>query len=355
MARIRITLGGDILPIRPMTPLPATAAPLFALAKTADFALANFEMPLTDRGTPVQKLLNIRAPAGIAPSIAALGFDAVTIANNHAVDYGWDGLADTRSGLEAAGIAVLGAGATRTEASRPLIRDVGGVRVGVVPFSCLTPTGMSASDARPGISALHVDTAYEIDPWYQMEEPGDPSVVKIRTSIRPADLLWALDLIAATRARCDVLIVTIHWGFGSGEDLAEYQEPLARQMIEAGADVIHGHHPHAVHGIGYHRGKPILYCAGTLVGQQVFLPASPQVIALWAGMSADGFLTQFEWSDGEIGPLVLTPTTLDADRMPIAAEGPSFAAIADRLARLSAPLGAVIRSVDGRLEAIPAP
>ena len=128
---------------------------------------------------------------------------------------------------------------------------------------------------------------------------------------------------------------------------------IALGLAEAGADIIHGHHPHAIHGIGYHSGKPILFSAGTLVGQQVFLPASPQVIALWAGMSPDGFLTQLSWSDGEIGPLVLTPTTLDADRMPVAAEGPAYAAIADRLTRLSAPLGGAIRSIDGRLEAVP--
>ena len=75
-----------------------------------------------------------------------------------------------------------------------------GRRVGIIAFSCLTPTGMAAAPDRPGISALHVETAYEIDPWYQMEEPGDPSVVRIRTRVRDADLAKAERLVSARRA-----------------------------------------------------------------------------------------------------------------------------------------------------------
>jgi poly-gamma-glutamate synthesis protein (capsule biosynthesis protein) len=112
-------------------------------------------------------------------------------------------------------------------------------------------------------------------------------------------------------------------------------------LIEAGADVIHGHHPHAVHPVGFHEGKPILYGLGTLVGQQVFLPAPASVQVLWAGMSPDGVLAELRLGDGE-ADLSLIPTTLDADRMPIQAQAEVFERIAARLARLSPPFGAAV-------------
>lgn len=346
MTSTSIALCGDILPTRRLVPPPRSAERVYALIRSADLSVGNFEMPLSDRGAPIQKLLNVRADPAIAADVPALGVRIVTLANNHAVDCGLEGLADTRDGLAAAGIDVVGFGGSRNDAAACAVKEVGGLRVGVIAFSCLTPTGMSAGDDRAGISPIHVVTAYEIDPWYQMEEPGDPSVVTVRTSVRPDDLSWATRRVAEAKARCDFLIVTIHWGFGSGETIADYQPPLARALIDAGADVIHGHHPHAIHGIGFHAGKPIFYSLGTLVGQQVFLEASEQVKTLWAGMSRDGYLVRLDCADGRLAAIHLTPTTMDADRLPVVAEGDAFDAIAARLQRLSAPLGALVRPAD---------
>ena len=69
---------------------------------------------------------------------------------------------------------------------------------------------------------------------YQMEEPGDPSVIRVRTEVAGDDLTFATGAVKAAKAACDVLAVTIHWGFGSGEELAEYQLPLARALVAAG-------------------------------------------------------------------------------------------------------------------------
>ena len=352
---IRIALSGDILPTLPLHSPPVTAEAIYRLVRGADLAVGNFEMATTDRGTRVQKLLNIRAPASVAADVPVLGFDVLTLANNHAVDYGWEGLADTRAGLTAGGIAVVGIGETRDIAAAPHFAVVNGRRVGVIAFSCLTPTGMSAADDRPGLSPIHVETSYEIDPWYQMEEPGDISVVKVRTRVRDDDLAWACAAVERARAQCDVLIVTIHWGFGSGEEIAEYQHPLGRALIDAGADIVHGHHPHAIHGIGFHLGKPIFFSAGTFIGQQVFLPAGAKVQALWAGMSPDGYLATLDWTGGGASSIRLHPTTLDAERLPMTAEGEIAARISERLARLSEPLGAIVRpAADGGLEVLPA-
>jgi poly-gamma-glutamate synthesis protein (capsule biosynthesis protein) len=246
---------------------------------------------------------------------------------------------------------VVGAGRNIDEAQKPDVATVAGTKIGVIAFSCLLPTGMAASPFRPGISPIHINTSYEVDPYYQMEEPGDISVVKVRTQARESDVTAATSAVKALRQRCDVVIVTIHWGFGSGEDLAEYQMPLARNLIDAGADIIHGHHPHAIHAVGFHRGKPILFSLGTLVGQQIFLDASPVVKKLWAGMSADGYVATITISNGAGIAVELTPTMLDADRLPLIAEGADFNRIRDRLVRLSALYGAVIEQHGATLRA----
>jgi poly-gamma-glutamate synthesis protein (capsule biosynthesis protein) len=344
---LTLCLTGDILPTRRLLDPPGSAQAVYDLLHAADLTIGNFEMPLTRQGAPLHKLLNIRAAPEIAADVPLLGVDVVTLANNHAVDYGWPGLRDTREALSRAGLAVIGVGEDRTAAMRPVLRDVAGVRVGVIAFSCLTPTGMGASTDRPGIAAIHVQTGYEIDPRYQMEEPGDPSVVRIRTAAHADDLAVAVAAVADLRMRCDILVVTIHWGFGSGEDLAEYQWPLGRALIEAGADVVHGHHPHAIHAVGLHRGKPILFSAGTLIGQQVFLDASPQVKSLWAGMSPDGYIAELHFAPGTPPRITLHSTTLDDARLPLLATGADAERITARLARLSAP-GATVQA-DGQV------
>ncbi len=339
-----LALTGDILPTRELSPVSEQVKRVLDVIRGADFALGNFEMPLTHANAAVEKLLNIKASPHIAPSLSVLGLDMVTVANNHAVDYGWEGLAQTVEVLKAQGLRVVGAGESVAEAMRPEVVTVGGKRIGVVAFSCLLPTGMAAAQNRPGISPIHVRTSYEIDPYYQMEEPGDMSVVRVRTEVKAADLDAAVSAVRALRARCDILVVTIHWGFGSGEEIAEYQVPLAHRLVEAGADIIHGHHPHAVHGIGFHQGRPILFSPGTLVGQQVFLDASPAVKTLWAGMSPDGYIATISISGSDITEIEIVPTTLNSDRLPVIATGEDFDRIHRRLVRLSEPLGAGIES-----------
>lgn len=353
MRSLTLALGGDLCPTRRLDRPPVSAREVYGLVGSADVAVGDFEMPLTEGGVPVHKLLNIKADPAIAGDVPSLGFGVLTVANNHAVDYGWPALERTVARLRAEGLVVVGAGPDEAAAAAPAFVDAAGCRVGVIAFSCLTPTGMGAAPLRPGISAVHVETAYEVDPWYQMEEPGDPSVVRIRTRVRDVDRERVERLVSATRDRCDLLVVSVHWGFGSGEHLAEYQLPLGRALIEAGADVVHGHHPHAVHPIGFHLGKPILFGPGTFIGQQVFLDAPPNVQALWAAMSPDGYVARLRIGDEDDALVELHPTTLDADRLPRLAGGGDHDRVAERLARLSAPYGAAVESHGGILRAVP--
>lgn len=334
----RLALTGDILPVRPGFAQSASPSAgfrrLVALLRESDVSIGNFEMPLTDRGEPREKLMTIRADPVVGAGLSALGLDVATVANNHSYDYGWEGLQDTIDALARAGTQCIGAGQTLSEAARPAVVDLPGCRVGVLAFTCLIPTGAAAAEGRRGLSPIHVETSYEIDPYYQMEEPGDPSVVTIRTRVRPDDLEFATSLVSRWRDEVDLLVASVHWGFGSGEQLADYQQPLGRALIEAGADVIHGHHPHAIHAVELYRGKPILYGLGTFVGQQTFLDASPAVKRMWAEMSPDGLIALID-VDGDDLSVRGLPTSLSVDRLAEPAEGEALTRIRERLCRLS--------------------
>lgn len=353
MAKTTIALTGDILPTQHLVKdgqrVYAASEPVFDILRAADVAVGNFEMPLTDGGEPVEKLLNIRANPAIAGDMNILGLDCVNIANNHMVDYGWDGIRDTIGGLRGAGIKTVGAGRNLDEAGDLVVFDVNGQRIGITAFSCLLPTGWSATQARAGLSPIHIHTSYEIDPYYQMEEPGDPSVVRVRTRIDDDDLKAAIDRIRAFKACADFLIVSVHWGFGSGEALADYQQPLGRALIDAGADIVYGHHPHAIHAAEIYHGKAILYSLGTLIGQQIFLDASDAVKQMWSEMSADGYVAVLTVDRTGNYSLQAVPTTMDCNRMPVVATGEAFEAIADRLIRLSAGHDTAVTSSNGHL------
>ena len=352
-----IALTGDVLPTRRLLasgrPVCAAAEPVLDLLRSADIAIGNFEMPLTRRDEPMEKLLNIRAEPEVADDLHMLGFDCLTVANNHSVDYGWQGLSDTMTALQSAGAQTIGAGVTLEEASRPAIIEAKGRRIGVLAFSCLLPTGAAAAPDRAGLSPIHVETSYEIDSYYQMEEPGDPSVVKIRTRVRDRDLAFAEQCVRRCRAEVDFLVASIHWGYGSGELLADYQQPLGHALIDAGADIVHGHHPHAVHAVEFYRGKALLYSLGTLIGQQIFLDASEQVKQLWSEMSPDGYVALLRVEADGSYRLRATPTTLNADRLPERATGPAFERVTERLRRLSLAHQADVVVVDGEIAIAP--
>jgi poly-gamma-glutamate synthesis protein (capsule biosynthesis protein) len=344
-----LALTGDVIPLEQLRS-DAQMADVHAVLRhlhDADLAIGNFEMPLTGAVKPLQKLLNIRADPSIASDLDALGLDVVTVANNHTVDYGWEGLQDTLHCLRSAGLHTIGAGGTLREAIAPAEVVLSGTRVGVLAFSCLVPTGAGAAEQRPGIAGLKVVTSYEIDPYYQMEEPGDLSAVRVRTHVHDSDLAFASECVRECRSRFDFLIVTVHWGFGSGDELAEYQQPLAHALIDAGADLIHGHHPHAIHPIEFYRNKPILYGLGTLVGQQVFMEADPKVKKLWSEMSAEGYVALYRSQASEDTQLRLIPHILNARRLPELAKGDALDQLLSRLKRLSSPFGTVIEISNG--------
>ena len=150
---ITIAVGGDIFAngrfYNGDQPASPTFADVTAIIDAADISFANYEMPLSTRGQPLEKLANIRADPAIAPDLGRLGLDVVSLANNHMMDYGAEALADTIENLRAQKLRLVGAGATLAEAIEPVIIDVQGRKIGFLAFTCLVAPGAGASRSAP--------------------------------------------------------------------------------------------------------------------------------------------------------------------------------------------------------------
>lgn len=213
-----------------------------SLFQHADVHLCNLECVISDRGTPwsaTPKMFHFRSDAKNIATLKAAHIDAVSLANNHTLDFEYEGLFQMMSNLDAAGIHYAGAGATITEASEAATWEINGKKLGLLAFTDNEP-GWEATEEQPGI-------------YYIPIELEDKRAKKL------------LKLVSKTKAMVDFMVVSAHWGSNWGYVPPAEHIPFAHALIDAGADVIFGHSGHVVRGIELYRGKPILYCAGDFI------------------------------------------------------------------------------------------
>ena len=243
---VSVIAVGDILLGRGV----AAQAGSFSLAAPwlagADLTLGNLEGVLVEGGTPRA------APAGdpqpiilsASPSSAVLlpraGFDILSLANNHALDYGGDGLRRTIDHLHAAGLDVVGiAGASA--AAGPLFRELNGLRLAFLAFNAVP------------------------DPHPQLACPDASACTPRPATWDPATSPAA---IAAARAQSDAVIVSVHWGFEYQPLPDPQQEAVAAAMLNAGADLVLGHHPHVPQKISLDGDRLVAYSLGNFLFDQ---------------------------------------------------------------------------------------
>ena len=226
----------------------------------------NLELPLTSRGTPADKPVALRGPPDGAGALRSMGFDLVSLANNHALDYGPQGLRDTMAALDAAGVTHVGAGVGK-QAYRAEIRTLGGARVAFVAFSSTLPRGWAAAVDRLGVAPLRVHQSVYLDGALQDEQPG--TALKVSTWPDEPDLRRAADVVEGLkREGCDLVIAALHWGVPPmwlapyQGALADYQRPMAERLIHAGCDAIVGHHAHVPLPHEFVDGVPVCYSLG---------------------------------------------------------------------------------------------
>jgi poly-gamma-glutamate synthesis protein (capsule biosynthesis protein) len=247
----------------------------------ADVVVGNVEVPHTTRGW--QSTTDVPAPPSDPDHLRALGragFHVATMAGNHCYDAGPFGIEDTVAALRAQGIATTGAGANLLQARQPAKLERDGVRFGFLSYNCVGPRESWASAGKAGCAYVRVLTHYELD----LACPGGPPT--IYTFAEPLTLEAMQADIAQLRGHVDVLTVALHKGIGhTPAVLAMYERPLAKAAIEAGADLVVGHHAHILRGIEVYKGRPIFHGLGNFVAVTRALDveqnASPERLA-WA-------------------------------------------------------------------------
>jgi poly-gamma-glutamate capsule biosynthesis protein CapA/YwtB (metallophosphatase superfamily) len=228
---VTVALAGDTMLGRGVARALATTPPQALVAPEvrdalgqADLIVLNLECCISERGRRWDapgKPFFFRAPPNAVELLVLLGVDCVTLANNHALDYGFDALADTLDHLAAAGIAAVGAGADLEQARRPAVLAAGGVRVAVVGVTD-HPADFAAGPGRPGVA--FADLGRQVPDW-------------LLEDIREAD------------AQADATLVTPHWGPNMTAAPVRHVRRAATELVGAGATLVAGHSAHVPHGV----------------------------------------------------------------------------------------------------------
>ena len=233
------TVGEQILAKGPSV----VFAQVQSVLDAADIRLANLECALTDQGVPQNKTYTLKAPPAAAAALQSARFDLVSLANNHAMDYGFEGLQEMQRILGQSGVATVGAGVNFEQAHAPVILEKNGLSLAFLAYADV-PEERGGFDARQWVAT---DSTPGIA-W------ADPARI-------------ALD-VSSARQKADVVVVLLH----SGIEIAEYmsivtndQRLQAHAAIDAGAALVIGSHPHQLESIELYKNGLIAYSLGNFV------------------------------------------------------------------------------------------
>jgi poly-gamma-glutamate synthesis protein (capsule biosynthesis protein) len=224
--------------------------------RQADIAFCQLERVLSERGvTPDAGRAHSRSSPDMVSALTYAGFHVVSFASNHTLDWGVDALLDTIDVLKRNGLAVIGVGKDIEEARKPLILERKGVKVAFLAYCSVHRPGYEATADKPGLVPMRAWSIYQ-----PLEhQPGTPGV-RILTFPDPGDLEALEEDIRRVRTLADVVVVSMHWGIHfERATIAMYQRRVGHAAINAGADLIIGHHAHILKGMEVYKGKVIVY------------------------------------------------------------------------------------------------
>jgi len=271
---------GDIMLARKTDRLMQTEGLGYPLAKlgttlkAADLAFGNLESPLGTAGNPLPgKGIWFRARPEALQVLKEGGFDILNIANNHILDYDTPVFLQTIDLLKEAGITYIGGGNNIDEARQAAILEAKGIRLGFLGYSDMAdifwsysyPRRFRATPDQPGITPLVVDDINQ-------------DIQKLKPDV-------------------DLVIVSLHWGTEYSRTPTEEQRQVAHQLIDAGADIILGHHPHVFQGLELYQGGLIAYSLGNFIMDQNWSRETRQGLLLQVTITKEG------WQQAEIIPV----------------------------------------------------
>jgi poly-gamma-glutamate synthesis protein (capsule biosynthesis protein) len=274
---------GDVGPIHePIGAYSTLAQPVLA---AADLRFAQVERVYSGRGA-----LQLhsggghsRVPPHMAQVFSDCVFDVVSLASNHAMDWGPDALLDTIEVFRTRGIATVGAGRNLEEARHPAVLVRNGVRVAILAYCSILQTGYAAGRDKAGIAPMRAHTYYE--PFdYQSGVP--PRIVTVPFD---DDLAGMVADITEARRSADAVVLSLHWGIHFiPRMIADYQVTVAKAAFAAGADLILGHHAHTPKAIGVYGGKACFFSLSNFImSSTAKTPAQAQLFAKQYGVVMD--------------------------------------------------------------------
>lgn len=245
---------------------------VLSLLQKMDLTLINLETSITQHNIPVPKVFNFKTDPSTIKTLLAANIDVVSLANNHILDFGNEGLFDTLEILKKADIAYVGAGKNLQEAQEAAIITKNNITLGIIGFTDNEP-GWIATKNKPGINYIKV---------------GDIETVKKQ--------------VDAIRNKVDCVVATIHWGPNMRERPNKEFITFAHQMIDAGIDIIHGHSAHIFQGIEIYKNKLIMYDTGDFVDDYMVDPQLRNDIS---------FLFQVTLEKNNLKTVTLTPVAIN--------------------------------------------
>ncbi len=358
-----VTLAGDLIYNERITHL---ADPdrrnLFKVLREADVAYGNLEFSLNDHPELRTTFYDFRTPPDFVWEVAAAGFNLVSLANNHALDYGAPGLLDTMKALQRGGIVYAGAGKTLAEARSPARKKVPGSKTRLALLSYMrywTDKYRCADPAGPCLAT--------IDPAVVLRAKEDGTTEAVEGPLE-SDVAAMEDDVVLAKRRNDVVFVSLHVHdvsharvFGIQETTPKNDEIPYRRAIDAGADLVVGTGPHVLRGVEIYKGRPVFYSLGDFVYQyrtpksipvdlphqrDAEMPRPPNVPAAERRDSREVLetvLVRMTMRGSAVARIELLPVTIDGEGplfgVPRLADDARGREILDRVRRLSAPYG----------------
>lgn len=244
MKSIKLFAVGDILLSESVAELIRNKGPkepfVFVLDefKKSDLLFGNLECPLSNRGKPLKNKCCLCSPPETVKSLKHGGFNILSLANNHIFDYGYEGFKDTVVLLEENNISWFGAGKNLEEARKPAILSIDNLSIGFLGYA-----------------------------W---DFIGSINGTKNNFGTAPLNEKIILEDVKNLKGKIDKMIVSLHWSYDKEKYPLPSQRDLAHKIIDAGADLILGHHPHVLQGIEKYGNGVIVYSLGNFIFPDIF-------------------------------------------------------------------------------------
>ncbi|WHH56886.1 CapA family protein [Petroclostridium sp. X23] len=284
--------------------------------KSADITFSNVEFVLSERGQKLEGKINLRGEPKSVEGLKFAGIDIVSIANNHMMDYNELGLLDTMETLSRNNIKYAGAGKNLMDARTPAIIEVKGVKVGFLAYSDFAHYGFWDSPKKNRMRFFEAkDDVSGVAP---LKHQDDKNGNAVKYEIDPI-----VEDIQKLKEQVDLVAVSFHWGVENSHNVPSLQRELAHSIIDAGADMILGHHPHVLQGIEIYKGKPVIYSMGNFIFDQN------------EKANNESMMVDMDFTNGKLSRLEMLPLQIIAKKQTVFAKDEDAARIMGYVKKLS--------------------